>query len=277
MSVEFHYQIPWRAQGGQPGHHAGAWAGGGVEYQGPAPFASHPDARRLDVRAMLADPFGQLRVKSFRQRAAIPVWLLADLSASMGFGDKIARLAAFGEALAWSAWRTGDPFGCFACDGAVRGDLSLPLRWHKGGAAEWSGRLAQCRPEGGRHAGLLEAALHLGRQRALVFLASDFHLPDAELEALFHALALHDVVPVVLWDSREYEDLPRFGLAELQDPETGATRRLFLRKGLREKIVSHFERRRERLAAVCSAHGREPFFLAGDFDAEAMTRYFYPA
>ena len=277
LTTAFHYQIPWRAKSGHPGHHASTQTGGGVEYQGTVPFASQPDARRLDVRAMLADPFGQLMVKSFRQRAAIPVYLLADVSASMGFGNKLGQLAAFGEVLAWSAWRTGDPFGCLACDGAIRWDLSLPLRWHKGVAAEWRGQIERFQPRSGQHDGLPEAALHLGRQRALVFLVSDFHLPEPELDALFHALALHDVVPVVLWDSGEYERLPNFGLAELHDPETGQRRRLFLRPSLREKIALSFKQRRERLQSLCSAHGRAAFFLADPFDAEAMTRYFYPA
>jgi uncharacterized protein (DUF58 family) len=277
MIHEFHYKIPWRATGGHPGHHPGAQTGRGFEYQGSVPFASQPDARHLDVRAMLADPFGQLMVKSFRQRAAVPLWLLADVSASMGFGNKTARLAEFGEALAWSAWRAGDPFGCFACDGEIHRDLSLPLRRHKGVAADWRGRIEQFRPDSGQHGGLLEAAWQLGRQRALVFLVSDFHLPDAQLAALFDALALHDVVPVVLWDSGEYENLPGFGLAQLQDPETGQRRRLFLRPALRGKIALSYAKRRERLISACSAHGRAPFFLAGRFDAEAMTRYFYPA
>ncbi len=275
MIAEFHYQIPWRSQNRHPGHHAGAISGGGFEYEGSVPFASQPDARRLDVRAMLADPFGQFIVKSFRQRAAIPVYLLADVSASMGFRDKLARLAEFGEALAWSAWRTGDPFGCFACDAQIRWDLSLPLRRHKGVAEEWRGGFAQFRPSSGLHHGLIEAATHLGRQRALVFLISDYHLPDVELETLFNTLALHDVVPVVLWDSGEYERLPSFGLAELQDPETGQCRRLFLRPSLREKIAASFEQRRERITGLCSAHGRAPFFLTGQFDPDAMTEYFY--
>ena len=277
MSTEFHYQIPWRAQGRAAGRHPGQAAGAGFEYLGAAPFASQPDARHLDMRAMLADPFGQLMVKSFRQRAAVPVWLLADVSASMGFGDKIARLAAFGAALAWSAWRSGDPFGCLACDAAIRWDLSLPLRWHKGAAAEWQERLRPFQPAAGRHQGLLEAAAHLGRQRALVFWLSDFHLPEAELAGLLQALALHDVVPVVLWDRREYEGLPSFGLAELRDPETGARRRLFLRPGLRAKIAARYAERRRRLSDLCAAQGRAPFFMTDAFDAEAMTRYFYPA
>jgi len=277
MPSEFNYQIHWRSRSRHPGHHPGSLAGVGFEYLGAVPFASQPDARHLDVRAMLADPFGKLMVKSFRQRAAIPVYLLADVSASMGFRRKTARLAEFGATLAWSAWRTGDPFGCFACDGAIQWDLSLPLRLQKGVAEEWRERFEQFQPRSSQHQGLLEAALQLGRQRALVFLATDFHLPDAELEALVNALALHDVVPVVLWDSSEYENLPNWGWAELQDAETGQRRRLFLRPSLREKIVLSYAQRREDLVKLCSTFGREPFFMADSFDAEAMTQYFYPA
>jgi uncharacterized protein (DUF58 family) len=241
-------------------------------------FAGQADARHLDVRAMLADPFGQLMVKSFRQRAAVPVWVLADVSASMGFGGKLTRLAEFADAAAWSAWRTGDPFGCFVCDGAIRWDLSLPLRWHKGLAeGGWNARIEQFRPDAGRHEGLLEAAWQLGRRRSLVFLLSDFHWPEAELATLFDALAGHDVVPVVVWDEAEYAKLPGFGLAELLDPETGLRRRLFLRPALREKIAQCYAQRREQLTGLCSAQGRLPFFLSDRFDPEAMTRYFYPA
>ncbi len=280
MTAEFHYQISWRAQGGHPGRHAGAQLGGGFEFQGYTPFTSQPDPRNLDVRAIIADPFGQLLVKSFRQRAAIPVYVLADLSASMGFRGKTSKidlLAEFAEATAWSAWRTGDPFGFFGCDGEIRWDLSLPLRWHKGMAAELRGRIEGFQPKSGQHQGLLEAAAHLGRQRALVFLVSDFHLPIDKLEALFDAFVRHDLVPVLLWDSGEYEHLPRWGLAELQDAETGERRRLFLRPSLREKLRESFAERRAELVQLCARHGREAFFLIDRFDPDAMTRYFYPA
>jgi uncharacterized protein (DUF58 family) len=110
-----------------------------------------------------------------------------------------------------------------------------------------------------------------------VFLLSDFHWPATQWQAVFDALALHDVVPVVVWDKTEYADLPHFGFAELHDPETGQRRRLFLRPTLREKIAAVYAQRREQLSKHCSALGREPFFLTDRFDAEAMTRYFYPA
>jgi len=60
----------------------------------------------------------------------------------------------------------------------------------------------------------------------------------------------------------------------LQDPETGERRRLWLRPTLRENLGRAFARRREMLAELCMAHGREPFFMVDDFDPDAMSRYF---
>jgi uncharacterized protein (DUF58 family) len=276
MIPEFQYHIPWRVRSGPLGRHPSSANGGGFEYHGSVPFASQPDARHWDVRATLADPFGQLMVKRFRERAAVPVWLLADVSASMGFANKIGRLAAFAEALAWSASRSGDPFGCLVCDAQIRPELSFGLSARKG-LDEWRGHFEQFQPHVGRHDGLLEAAWQLGRRRSLVFLVSDFHLPIEELEAVFQALSGHDVVPVVLWDSAEFEDLPKFGLVALQDPETGQVRRVLMRPALRKKISLQFAQRREALKRLCLAHGREPFFLTGAFEPDAMTRYFHPA
>ena len=85
MIEEFHYTIPWRASSPHPGAHASSQLGGGDEFAGLVPFASSPNPRNLDIRASLSDPFGQLAVRTFRQRSNIPVAVLADVSASMGF------------------------------------------------------------------------------------------------------------------------------------------------------------------------------------------------
>ena len=280
MIEEFHYPIPWRSPGHRPGHHPGVRSGGGFEFRGLVPFTNQPDPRHLDVRAMIADPTQALMVRSFRQRAAIPVYLLADLSASMGFAGKTlktALLAEFAAATAWSTWRIGDPFGFYACDSQIRWELSLPLRQHKGMANELSAQIQAFQPSANNALGLLEAATLLGRQRALVFVVSDFHFSASQMGALFNALVRHDTVPVVLWDSGQYENLPRFGLAELQDLETGQRRRLFLRPSLLAKIKQGFAARREELTRICTGYGREPFFLIDRFDPDAMTRYFYSA
>jgi len=274
---EFHYRMQRRSHGEHAGRHAGSTGSGGFEFHGLAPFMAHPDARHLDVRATLADPFGQPVVRQFRQRVAVPVYVLADLSASMGFAGKMRLLADFAASAAYSAFRSGDPFGFFGCDTALSPDWILPLRWHKGLAEELEARLRNFQPQGANAHALLETAVHLGKRRALVFLVSDFHFPSGELEALLDAFAPHDLVPVVLWNSAEYERLPAWGFAELRDPETGARRRLFVRPSLRERIRETFAARRTVLVNLFGRFGREAFFLVDRFEADALTRYFYQA
>lgn len=221
---------------------------------------------------------GQLSVRTFRQRSSIPVYVVADLSASMGFRGQVSKmglLADLTSAVARSATRCGDRFGFVGCDSQIREDWSLSLRLHKDGAAEWCARLGTFVPERARsHLGFGAAAGHLGRQRALVFLVSDFHYPMDSLIAVLDSLGRHDVVPVVLWDRAEYERLPSWGLTRVGDPETGGKRLLFMRPRLKLQFSERFIRRRAELTDQCSQRGRPPFFLVDRFNADALTDYF---
>lgn len=276
--AEFHYQVAWRSTSAHPGHHRSTAAGGGYEFHGHAALISNPDPRHLDVHASLHDPFGQFMVRIFRQSSTIPVYVVADMSASMGFkgmSDKMDLLAEFAASAAHSAYRTGDPFGFMGCDSRIHWDLFLPLRFYKGIALELFHRLAAFQPQGKNAAALMEIAPHLGRQRALVFLVSDFHLPLAQLSELLNTLIHHDVVPIVLWDSLEYQAWPRWGLVRVGDPETGRARTLFMRPALYEKFQEGFARRRRELIDTCLRYGREPFFMIDRFEPDKMTRYFF--
>jgi uncharacterized protein (DUF58 family) len=117
LIAEFHYTVKWRASSPHPGAHHSSQLGGGYEFAGQVPFAASPNPRNLDIGASLKDPFGQLAVRTFRQRSSIPVFVLADVSASMGFEGatrKIETLARFSAATAWSVFRHGDRFGFIA-------------------------------------------------------------------------------------------------------------------------------------------------------------------
>jgi uncharacterized protein (DUF58 family) len=278
LTAEFHYPIRWRSFRVHPGHHRSSQTGGSDEFYGHAPLMAYPEPRHIDVHATLHDPFGQFMVRVFRQRSSVPVQVVADVSASMGFGagsGKLARIADFCAAAAYSAFRTGDPFGFLACDTELRWDLHLPLRWYKGLPEEFRTTLSAFDPAGRSSAeGLCAAAAQLGRQRSLVFLISDFHLSPDDTTRVLDAFVHHDVVPIVVWSDTEYEQLPAFGWLNLADPETGRQRRLFMRPRLREQFVENFRARRAELSGLCGRHGRRPFFLGEPFDADAMTRYF---
>jgi len=274
---ELHYRLGWPAAGGFPGHHRSHSGEGGFEFRGHALLTDVPDARRLDLHASLRDPFANWIVRVHSQRQSIPVSLVADLSASMDFEGAQRRLdvlADFAESLAWSAWRTGDSFGFIGCDERVRVELTVPQTRTRGAGTGLAQALRGWHATGRSAHALRDAHRHLPRRRALVFLASDFHLPLAELDAVLASLAHHVLVPVVLWQPAEFGPGAAHGIAEVQDPESGERRWLWWRPALRERWRAAHDARREALAALFRRHRLDPLVIEGGFDADAVTRHF---
>jgi len=217
-------------------------------------------------------------VRVYSQRKAVPVVMVADLSASMGFVGaqrKLDVLADFVDSLSWSAWRTGDSFGFIGCDSVVREDLLLPQTRARGVGSELAARLRELHLEGPSARALPLAHRHLGRQRSLVFVVSDFHLPLPEIEAALASMAHHDLVPVVLWDPLEFTLTASRGLVQVVDPESGQRRLVWWRAALREKWLAGQQQRRDALLQLFRAHRLKPLFIEGAFDADAVTRHFH--
>jgi uncharacterized protein (DUF58 family) len=123
--------------------------------------------------------------------------------------------------------------------------------------------------------GIANVWRYLPRERSLVFMVSDFHMPLKQLESSLANLLKHHIVPVVLWDSDEYKSLPEFGITSVTDPETGEKRTLFLRKDYRQRIIDAFEARRQAIYKLFMQFDMPPFFVEGDYDADALTEYFH--
>jgi hypothetical protein len=275
--AEFHYRVPWRTRTSHPGHHRSVSAGGGFEFRGHATLLGAPDPRRFDIQASLRDPFEQLVMRVYTQRSAIPVYLIADLSASMGFAGcsrKLDVLADFAVSLGYSAYRTGDPFAFIGCDSRVRGDFLQPLTRAKAAGQAVSTRLRDFVPTASSSRGMLEAPAHMSQSRSLVFLCSDFHFSFDLLGQILAGLARHTVVPLVLWDSLEIE-VPATGIAAVRDAELGRRRTVLLRPALRERINRAFAERGRQLVDCFLACGAKPLFIRDRFDAAEVTRYFY--
>lgn len=278
LAKEFTYTIGWRSRGRHPGRHASTQRGMGMEFRGHTTLLSYPDPRRIDLRQTIRDPLEQIYVRIFNQKSATPVFVLCDLSGSMNFGGhqrKIALAASITESVAQSATHAGDPFGFIGFDENVREDWYCrpSLRPHT--ALELAASLRDYHPAHVGSSGLMEVSRYLPRERSLLFLVSDFHMPLPELEAAVALLLRHHIVPMVLWDTSEYKTLPEFGIASVADCETGAKRTLFLRKDLRERIVQSFEDRRKAIHALFMRFDMPPFFVEDHFDADALTEYFH--
>jgi uncharacterized protein (DUF58 family) len=274
---EFHYRLRWRSRARQPGFHAGVQRGLGFEYRGLAPLAAAGDPRRLDLRASARDPLRQLLVRLYTQPGAVPVYALADVSASMGFrgaGRKLNILADFVAALGYSAFRTGDPVAVIGCDREIRADFTQALGWARGAGLEIAARLRDHEPSVAGATALLDAATALPARRALVFLLSDYYLPFDLVDAVLERLARHEVVPVVLRDSAELE-LPGFGFVRVRDAEEGTERTLFVRRALADRLEASGRAHDEALARRFALAGAEAIMLIDRFDARLVTRHFY--
>lgn len=266
--VDILYRPRGRFAANHVGAHTSSEVGGFGVFRDQAPFMRYPDARRIDVRATLRDPFGATYVRRFEQRVAIDVYALVDLSASMGFVGAVDRFRiAVGlcAALAYSTTRVGDRFGLFACDEAIIERATLPPTRSRRAALDAVERLGAETPRGSSATGVLDAAVALGATRKLVFLISDFRWPERQIEQAFDALALHDVAPIVLVDSVE-SALPKWGVLELRDSESGRRQTLLMRPALQRRWIDAEQARRRHLARLSALRSRAPIFIQDSFD-----------
>ncbi|MCJ2034503.1 DUF58 domain-containing protein [Methylobacterium sp. J-068] len=270
------YRPRGRLPGTRLGAHRGRDAGGLGTFRDQVPFLRMPDARRIDVRATLRDPFEGTFVRRFEARTLVEVWALFDLTASMRFSGEADRIGLASElcvALAASATRIGDAFGLIGCDETVREEAFLPASRARGRASDVARRLAATPCTGRRADGMVQAARRLVGPPKMVFLISDFRWPEALITRVFSSLSRHDLVPVVLGDAAEAEGLPEWGLLELDDLEGAGRRVVFMRPALRRRWIARETERAETLRRIATAHGRPPFRLAGRFDPDAVSRH----
>lgn len=272
----------WRARGAQPGSHPTRMPGGSLDFRGYVPFLENPDPRRIDLRASLRCVPKQLMSRSYYERGAVDVAVILDASASMfftGANDKFRMAADIAASIAWTSTHHGDNFSLIACDDSVRHNLFLPLSHRISTAQDVYSKLIHANfKDGGGASALPQAIDFLRKKRSLVFLLSDFHLDENLIKKTLSSLSSHDVVPVVLWDSAEYRDIPQWGWARVRDMEGSRDGSLFMRPKLAAKIRDAYQQRRHDIIRLCQQAGaRTPFFTEDHFEAEQLSRHMLEA
>ncbi len=254
--------------------------GAGELFREYVPLQQFPDPRRLDLRAMARDPMEGVHVRVFERRTAIRVYLVADLSRSMLFapGGESVRdwLLALARSIAASAHAVGDRFGFVGCASAERELPHWPAQRARTAAFEAIDSLREISP-GSTSDGLVDAAHHLPRERALVFLASDFHWPTTLLDRVLDALGHHDCVPVWFQTRQAFDWLPRWGLCRLRDLESGSSRLVVLRPRLRERVLEAAREHQQALGRVFLSHGLAPCVMEGGFECDRLSTWFLEA
>ncbi len=273
---EVAYSIPWRTSGIRVGSHKSYLSGSSGLFRDIVPLSAFPDPRRIAIRASLSDPFERLLVRRAEQPSAIDVAVLVDVSASMAFNgncNKLALAADLAQALATCTERTGDTFALLPFDNVLRQDLILRKTLSRAAHMEAVERLRLFVPERPGVDGVAEAGAVIAGSRKLVFLISDFLWPQEVAQKAAEALAFHDVIPIELRDNSELEDLPKWGLLNLRDLETGRHRLVAMRPSLKERWLSLRRDQRRDITRVLDATSREMFSIRDRIDWMRLTSF----
>ncbi len=203
------------------GQYHSAFKGRGMEFEEVRPYQVGDDIRTIDwnVTARYGEPF----VKVFREERELTVLLVVDLSRSQEFGsrDQFKRelVAELGATLAFSAIKNNDKVGLVCFTDHV--EKFVPPRKGSGHVLRVIRELLAFEPVG-RGTNITTALDHVNRilrSRSVLFLISDFQDSGYE-RAVRIAKRRHDVIVVNVIDRRE-QSLPKAGLIELADNETG--------------------------------------------------------
>jgi uncharacterized protein (DUF58 family) len=203
------------------GEYHSAFKGRGMSFREVREYAPGDDIRFIDwnVSARFNHPFSKL----FEEERELTVLLLVDVSASSLFGTVHARkkdlITEVCAVLAFSAINNQDKVGVVFFSDRV--EAYIPPKKGRDHVLFIVRQLLTIEPKN-RGTNLSEAIRffnHSARQKAIVFLLSDFL--DANFnDALKVAGKKHDLIGIKVYDRMDMQ-LPKMGMIEAEDSETG--------------------------------------------------------
>ena len=224
------------------GEYHSVFKGRGMEFDEVREYTPGDEIRTIDwnVTARTGQPY----VKRYVEERELTVLFMVDLSASGTFGTRqklknevAAEVCAL---LAFSAIKNNDKVGLIIFTDII--ELYIPPGKGTSHVLRLIRDLLNFKPRQTR-TDIAQAIDYLGRishRKAVVFLVSDF-LAEGYQKPLGIVARRHDLIAVSITDPREKE-LPKIGLIELEDAETGETVVL--------DSSSHFIRQRYRAIAL---------------------------
>lgn len=243
------------------GQYHSVFKGRGMDFEEVREYVPGDEVRAIDwnVTARTGKPF----IKKFREERELTIVLLVDLSASGHFGSaaqsKRELAAEVASVLAFAAVRNNDKVGLILFTDEI--EQYVPPRKGRSHVLRVVREILffGARRRGTDVVRALEYANHVLKRRAVVFLVSDFLVPNGDApriavagtgtiakNVLRRTLEItarrHDLVGVVVSDPREAE-LPDVGRVVLEDAETGE----------QIEVDTHDVRTRQRFAEAAQA------------------------
>ena len=208
------------------GDYKSSFKGRGIEFLDVREYLPGDDVRTIDWKVTAR--FGRPYVKKYAEERELVVILLVDASGSDRFGTKrlfkLEQAAQVAATLAFSAIRNNDKVGLVFFTDHI--EKYVPPKKGRVHVLRLIRDILYFEPE---HRGTdakqaLEFLMHVLKRRAIVFLISDLmgdtYRPETIRQPLGIVARKHDLVVVSVIDPAEKE-LPKLGLVEMEDAETG--------------------------------------------------------
>ncbi|MFP4014299.1 MAG: DUF58 domain-containing protein [Chitinispirillaceae bacterium] len=227
------------------GEYHSAFKGRGMEFSEVRAYMDGDDVRTIDwnVTARMGTPY----IKKHVEERELTVMLMVDASSSGDFGSvekfKGEMAVELCSLLAFSAIRNNDRVGLIIFTSEI--ETFIPPRKGRNHVLRVIRELLYSKPRnrGTDIGGALKFLNQIQTKTSVVFLVSDF-MSDGYDAPLRVASKRHDLVAVSIKDPRE-DELPRVGLIELEDAETGETLLIDTRsKALHEQFKKERQEKR---------------------------------
>jgi uncharacterized protein (DUF58 family) len=266
------------------GSYHSVFKGRGMDFDEVREYSPGDEVRTIDWNVTARA--GKTFVKKFTEERELTIFLLVDISASGNFGsgalskrDLAAELA---SVLAFSAIRNSDKVGLLLCTDQV--ERYLPPKKGRRHVLRVVRDILYHDPErtGTDIIKALDIANRLLHRRAVVFLISDFEIPQnsadtrTELRRAMHRTnRRHDLIAVHVVDPREQE-LPDVGIVALEDAETGEVIELDTASAtVRKRFKDQSLQRSRQLLSDFRAEGVDTLQLQTDLPyLPALQRFF---
>jgi len=259
------------------GQYKSAFRGQGVEFEEVREYAEGDDVRTIDwnVTARAGKPY----VKRFSEERERSLLFMLDASASNLFGSRRSRLEATTEiatALMFSALKNNDKVGLLVFADGVK--KYFPPRKGKNYVLRLTREMLLVKPE--REKTDLNAALEFLdrtlKKRAVVFVLSDFYVPQLERQATL-CRRRHDLIAISVTEPLE-DAFPNVGFVSLEDPETGAVVELDSgSKRVRDAVSERLRNKRSSIAAKLKESRVDSIFIENGSDYAKTLRAFFQA
>lgn len=249
------------------GEYRSSFKGMGIEFEDVREYQHGDDVRSIDwnVTARTGKPY----VKTFMEERELTLYFLIDVSASGDFGsgehtkrEVLSRLFAL---LAFASAHNHDNVGLILFAGEM--ELHVNARKGKNHVMRMIDLLMrhQTQSQGTSLSHALNYLNQVRSRRCVAFLFSDF-LDDGYENALRDAAHNHDLVCVSVNDPRE-SSLPKSGMLELRDAETGVLRTIDCSdRGLRNRLKQVAYARARNLKNLCHEVGADLLSIGSEDD-----------